>query len=291
MYESFYGLREKPFVMQPDPYFIYWSDDHQKAYSMLEYGILNAIGFTVITGEIGSGKTTLLQCLLAHLDDTTVIGLLNSTSFQETELLQWIMMAFGQKFEGLSNTALFRDFQNFLIEQYSQNRRVILVVDEAQNLSIDVLEQLRMLSNINTHSSQLLQVVLVGQPQLRQLLKSPKLVQFAQRIGSDFHISSLSRDEVEFYIHHRSKTAGATAPLFTPEAAALIADASRGIPRLINLLCDTALVYGYASQAKTITREIVEEVIAERSNYFTTDNTGAKETLGMQTKNRASEDE
>jgi general secretion pathway protein A len=135
-----------------------------------------------------------------------------------------------------------------------------------------------------------LQVVLVGQPQLRQLLKSPKLVQFAQRIGSDFHISSLPRDEVEYYIHHRSKTAGATVPLFTPEAAALIADASRGIPRLINLLCDTALVYGYSSQAKIITREIVEEVIAERSNYFTTDNTGAKETLGMQTKNRASED-
>jgi general secretion pathway protein A len=290
MYESFYGLREKAFVMQPDPYFIYWSDNHHKAYSMLEYGILNAIGFTVITGEIGSGKTTLLQCLLAHLDDATVVGLLNSTSFQETELLQWIMMAFGQKFEGLSNVALFRDFQNFLIEQYSQNRRVILVVDEAQNLSIDVLEQLRMLSNINTHSSQLLQVVLVGQPQLRQLLKSPKLVQFAQRIGSDFHISSLPRDEVEYYIHHRSKTAGATVPLFTPEAAALIADASRGIPRLINLLCDTALVYGYSSQAKIITREIVEEVIAERSNYFTTDNTGAKETLGMQTKNRASED-
>ena len=273
MYESFYGLRENPFVMQPDPYFIYWSDGHQKAYSMLEYGILNAIGFTVITGEIGSGKTTLLQCLLAHLDDKTVIGLLNSTSFQETELLQWIMMAFGQKFEGLSNVALFRDFQNFLIEQYSQKRRVILVVDEAQNLSIDVLEQLRMLSNINTHSNQLLQVVLVGQPQLRQLLKSPKLVQFAQRIGSDFHISSLSRADVEHYIDHRAKTAGAPAPLFTAEAAALIAEASRGIPRLINLLCDTALVYGYSSQATIITREIAEEVISERSNYYPSANT------------------
>jgi general secretion pathway protein A len=291
MYETFYGLREKPFVMQPDPYFIYWTDGHQKAYSMLEYGILNAIGFTVITGEIGSGKTTLLHCLLAHLDDTTVIGLLNSTSFQETELLQWIMMAFGLKFEGLSNVALFRDFQNFLIEQYSQNRRVILVVDEAQNLTAETLEQLRMLSNINTHSSQLLQVVLVGQPQLRQLLKSPKLVQFAQRIGSDFHISSLSRDEVQHYIEHRAKTAGAKAPLFTQEAAILIAEASRGVPRLINLICDTALVYGYSSQATIITREIVEEVIAERSSYMPTAERSGISDFGLQTGNWASTNE
>jgi general secretion pathway protein A len=291
MYETFYGLREKPFVMQPDPYFIYWTDGHQKAYSMLEYGILNAIGFTVITGEIGSGKTTLLHCLLAHLDDTTVIGLLNSTSFQETELLQWIMMAFGLKFEGLSNVALFRDFQNFLIEQYSQNRRVILVVDEAQNLTAETLEQLRMLSNINTHSSQLLQVVLVGQPQLRQLLKSPKLVQFAQRIGSDFHISSLSRDEVQYYIEHRAKTAGAKAPLFTQEAAILIAEASRGVPRLINLICDTALVYGYSSQATIITREIVEEVIAERSSYMPTTERSGISDFGLQTGNWASTNE
>ena len=234
--------------------------------------MLNAIGFTVITGEIGSGKTTLLRCLLAHMDQTTVVGLLNSTKFEEPELLQWVMMAFGQKFENLSNVALFRDFQNFLVEQYSQNRRVILVVDEAQNLSADILEQLRMLSNINTETHQLLQVVLVGQPQLRHLLQAPQLAQFAQRIGSDFHISSLSREEVEHYIEHRTQTAGAPHSLFTPEAAAMIAHASRGIPRLINLLCDTALVYGYASQAKVINYEIVEQVIAERSNYFTLGN-------------------
>jgi general secretion pathway protein A len=269
MYESFYGLHEKPFVMQPDPYFIYWSYGHRMAYSMLEYGIINSIGFTVITGEIGSGKTTLLRCLLAQMDDSTVVGLLNSTKFEENELLQWIMMAFGQKFENLSNVALFRNFQNFVIDQYSLNRRVILVVDEAQNLDTDALEQLRMLSNINTETNQLLQVVLVGQPQLRQMLQAPKLAQFAQRIGSDFHISSLSREDVEHYIGHRTTTAGASDPLFTSDAAAVIAYASRGIPRLINLLCDTALVYGYSFQNKIITREIVEQVIAERSDYFT----------------------
>ncbi len=268
MYESFYNLQEKPFVMEPDPYFIYWSYGHRMAYSMLEYGILNAIGFTVITGEIGSGKTTLLRRLLASMDEATVVGLLNSTKFQETELLQWIMMAFGQKFENLSNVALFRDFQDFLIEQFSQNRRVILVVDEAQNLSAEILEQLRMLSNINTEQTQLLQVILVGQPQLRTLLQDPKLMQFAQRIGSDFHISALSREEVEHYIEHRTKTAGATRSLFTPEATSLIAVASRGVPRLINLLCDTSLVYGYSAQAKIITREIAQQVIAERSNYL-----------------------
>ncbi len=285
MYESFYGLHEKPFVMQPDPYFIYWSYGHRMAYSMLEYGIINAIGFTVITGEIGSGKTTLLRCLLAHMDETAVVGLLNSTRFEETELLQWVMMAFGQKFENLSNVALFRDFQNFLVEQYSQNRRVILVIDEAQNLNADILEQLRMLSNINTETNQLLQIILVGQPQLRQLLHAPQLRQFAQRIGSDFHISSLSREEVEYYIEHRTKTAGAPNPLFTPEAAAIIAHASRGIPRLINLLCDTALVYGYSLQAKVITSEIVEHVIAERFNYFTSGNVGENLALETHTKN------
>jgi general secretion pathway protein A len=268
MYESFYRLQEKPFVMEPDPYFIYWSYGHRMAYSMLEYGILNSIGFTVITGEIGSGKTTLVRRLLAHLDETTSIGLLNSTRFQDADLLQWIMMAFGQKFENLSNVVLFRDFQNFLIEQFAQNRRVILVVDEAQNLTADVLEQLRMLSNINTEQNQLLQVILVGQPQLRQLLQDPKLMQFAQRIGSDFHISSLSKEEVEHYIEHRTKTAGAANSLFTADAADIIAGASRGIPRLINLLCDTALVYGYSSQAEIITREIAEQVVAQRLNYF-----------------------
>ena len=269
MYETFYGLREKPFVMQPDPYFIYWSYAHRMAYSMLEYGILNNIGFTVITGEIGSGKTTLLRCLLAHLDDTAVVGLLTSTKFQESELLQWVMMSFGQKFENLSNVALFRDFQNFLIDQYSQNRRVILVVDEAQNLGANILEELRMLSNINTESSQLLQVVLVGQPQLKQLLQSPKLVQFSQRIGSDFHISALSREEVEHYINHRTKTAGADDSLFSTEAAHIIADASSGIPRMINLLCDTALVYGFSLQSRKISKEIATQVIAERTNYLT----------------------
>lgn len=268
MYESFYGLREKPFVMHPDPYFIYWSYGHRMAYSMLEYGILNNIGFTVITGEIGSGKTTLLRCLLANLDENATIGLLTSTKFKESELLQWVMMSFGQKFETQSNVALYRDFQNFLVDEYAKRRRVILVVDEAQNLSTNILEELRMFSNINAEANQLLQVVLVGQPQLKQLLQSPRLTQFSQRIGSDFHISSLSQGDVEQYINHRTKTAGAEKTLFTKEAARLIAIASSGIPRKINLLCDTALVYGYASQEEQISADTAAQVIKERTGYL-----------------------
>ena len=253
--------------MHPDPYFIYWSDGHRMAYSMLEYGILNNVGFTVITGEIGSGKTTLLRCLLAHLDESAVVGLLSNTKFQDSELLQWIMMSFGKNFENLSNVALFRDFQNFLIEQFAGRRRTILVIDEAQNLSSNVLEELRMLSNINSNENQLLQIVLLGQPQLRQLLRSSKLTQFSQRIGSDYHIAALSVADVEQYIDHRITTAGGKKTLFSKAAAHAIAYASAGIPRSINLLCDRALVYGFSLKAPQISEALARQMINEQVGY------------------------
>jgi general secretion pathway protein A len=264
MYESFYGLREKPFVMQPDPHFIYWSKGHSAAYAMLEYGILNNQGFTVITGEIGCGKTTLLRRLLWQLDEGATVGLLSSTKFQDNELLQWVMMSFGLPFENKSNVALFRDFQNFLIGEYAKNQRVILIVDEAQNISTEALEELRMLSNINADDSQLIQIILIGQPELRRLLQNPKLVQFSQRIGSDFHVFALTSEEVGRYINHRLKLSGAQANLFSPGAAQIIAAASKGVPRTVNLLCDAALVYGYAAQAPQITPDIARQVIADR---------------------------
>jgi general secretion pathway protein A len=266
MYEAFFGLREKPFVMPPDPYFIYWSEGHSTAYAMLEYGILHNIGFTVITGDVGSGKTTLIRCLLSLLDKHVKIGLISNTAFGEGELLRWVMMAFDQPFEQASHVALFRDFQNFLIDEYAKNGRAVLIIDEAQNLSAKTLEELRMLSNINADGNQLLQLILVGQPQLRAMLQQPGLTQFAQRIGSDFHLSSLNREEVAAYIRHRTTLAGAAAELFSDSAMNVIASASQGIPRRINLLCDASLVYAFAAEAPQVSADIANQVIRDRTN-------------------------
>jgi general secretion pathway protein A len=266
MYESFYGLREKPFVLHPDPYFMFWSEEHKSAYAMMEYGIINSVGFTVITGEIGSGKTTVLRHLLEQIDQSVLIGLLTNTQFGNGELLQWIMMAFGQEFDGRSNVRLFNDFQRFLIDRYAARHRVILIVDEAQNLDHATLEELRMLSNINADGVQLLQTILLGQPQLRDILRDPSLVQFSQRIGSDYHIKPLSLTEAQHYIHHRMLMAGAQTVIFTSEAATLIASNSNGIPRIINLICDASLVYGYATGEKSISAETVNSVLRDKVN-------------------------
>jgi general secretion pathway protein A len=264
MYEQFYGLREKPFVLYPDPYFIYWSESHRMAYSMLEYGVINNIGFTVITGDIGSGKTTLVRHLLAQIDDHAQVGLLSSTSFAHGDLLQWVMMCFGQQFESRSQVRLFQEFQQFLIQNFAARRRVILIIDEAQNLSMETLEELRMLSNINADGVQLLQTILVGQPQLRDLLLDPRLMQFSQRIGSDFNIGNLSVEDSEQYIHHRCAVAGATTTLFSSAAARVIGTAAHGVPRLINLLCDAALVYGFALGEKIVSAEVAEAVVKDK---------------------------
>src|SRR5262249_32461652 len=175
------------------------------------------------------------------------------------ELLQWIMMALGQPFEG-SYTSLFYKFQEYLYGQYSNHQRTILIIDEAQNLKPDALESLRMLSNINADKHQLLQLILVGHPQLKDLLSAPQLLQFAQRISSDFHLKPLDVNDVMNYIDYRLFAVGAHEPLFSNEACAVIAQASGGIPRTINILCDTAMVYGFAAQTKRITKNIVCEV-------------------------------
>jgi general secretion pathway protein A len=267
MYETFYGLREKPFAMQPDPDFIYWAGGHRMAYTMLEYGVVNNLGFTVITGEIGCGKTTLVRKLIGQLDSNVTVGLLTNTRITEGELLRWVMLALGQPFEQSSTIGLFRDFERFLIEEYAANRRTILIVDEAQNLGAHTLEELRMLSNINSGKDQLLQCILVGQPQLKNLLQSPELYQFAQRVSSDFHLEPLVDSEVYNYIKHRVTTAGGPPDLFSRQSARLVAEASRGVPRIINMLCDTALVYAYAHGANYVSLSIMETVIEERRKY------------------------
>ena len=266
MYEAYYGLREKPFSILPDPDLIYWGQHHRLAFAMLEFGVMNSAGFTVITGEIGSGKTTLLRYLLRRLDSHLAVGLIANTPHGRDGLLAWVMMSLNQPFEG-SYPTLFRRFNQFLYDEYKRERRVILIVDEAQNLGVEALEELRMLSNINADKYQFLQIILVGQPQLKDMLRSPQLVQFAQRVSSDFHLKPLNVREVGEYIAYRLKAVGSRRRLFSDSACKLIAEASRGIPRTINILCDTALVYGYAANAQEINVEIVTSVIQNKSYY------------------------
>ena len=267
MYEAYYGLREKPFSILPDPDLIYWGQIHRMAFGMLEFGVMNNAGFTVITGEIGSGKTTLVRHLLKKLNPKNInVGLISNTPHGREELLQWIMMSLGQPFEG--NTAvLLKGFQDFLYSQYSNQRRTILIVDEAQNLGEEALEGLRMLSNINVDKYQFLQLILVGQPQLKELLCSPKLLQFAQRVSSDFHLKPLAQDDVAKYIDFRLGAVGSPAKIFTDDACKMIAAASHGIPRVINILCDTALVYGFSIGSHRIDSKLVALVIEDKRNY------------------------
>ena len=267
MYESFYGLREKPFSIQPDPDFLYMGKRHSLAYTMLQYAIHNRAGFTVICGDIGCGKTTLIRRLLRELGEEITVGLVTNTHPNLADLTEWIMLAFGQPCDGLSPVARYDAFQRFLISEYSRDRRVVLIIDEAQNLSSAAMESLRMLSNINADKDQLLQVILVGQPQLRELLMRPELQQFAQRVAADFYISHLNSVEVGDYIDHRLKVAGRDRQLFTPFATAKIAKAAHGIPRSINILCDTALVYGFAAGERLIDVHLVDEVLKDRSQY------------------------
>lgn len=278
VYESFYGLRERPFSIQPDPDFLFMGQHHTQAFTMLEYSILSRAGFTVICGEIGCGKTTLVRRLLGRLGEEVRVGLVTNTHHEMGNLLEWIMLSFGLPFEGKSQVGLYDAFQRFLIAEYAERRRVVLIVDEAQNLSVSALEALRMLSNINADKDQLLQMILVGQPQLRDLLKRPELVQFAQRVAVDYFIPPLGTVEVADYIEHRLKVAGRERTLFTPLAMAKIAKVAQGIPRNINTLCDMVLVYGFSHEARLIDVHIVDEVLQDRGLFGVLGNPSLGET-------------
>lgn len=264
MYESFYGLKKKPFSMLPDPEFLYLGKKHQMALTSLEYGLMNHVGFCVISGEIGAGKTTVLRKLLDAIESHYTVGMITNTHQSFGELLDWIMSAFGIHQAGLSKVEMHQRVVDFLLEQYAKNKTTLLIVDEAQNMPASTLEELRMLSNINTEKDQLLQVILAGQPGLKDKLRQPELAQFAQRIGVDYHLDALNSVETCHYIQHRLVTAGATDDIFTPDACRLIHEYSGGVPRLINLLCDTALVYGFADQKKVVDVDLVEEMVRER---------------------------
>ncbi len=264
MYENYYGLSEKPFSLLPDPDYLYLSRHHQKALTLLEYGILNQAGFCVISGQAGAGKTTLIRHLLNRFDKDTTIGLLSNTHESFEELLAWILMSFDLPYQNKSKTELYQCFVDFLIDQYAKKHHTVLIIDEAQNMSPAALEELRMLSNVNADKDQLLQMILMGQPKLLQNLQRPELRQFAQRIAVDYRLEAINENETCAYIRHRLKVAGAEADIFDDSACQAVYKHSRGLPRLINLLCDTALVYGYAEDIKVIDENIINDVVKER---------------------------
>jgi len=264
MYETFYGFRSKPFTLLPDPEFLYPSKKHRMALTLLEYGLMNQASFSVITGDIGTGKTTLIRQLLSQMERDTVVGLITNTHQSFGELLQWILLAFNLESGTKDKVEMYKTFVDFLIGQYAANHRVILIVDEAQNMSHQALEELRMLSNVNTEKDQVLQVILVGQSGLRDNLRDPRLEQFAQRVTVDYNLEPLGGEETREYIHHRLRIAGGDPDIFSDEACDVVFRYSGGTPRLINLLCDTALVYGYAEQMQRIGRQLLEDVVRDK---------------------------
>ena len=282
MYESFYGLREKPFSLLPDPGFLYLGSKHSMALTMLQYGLVNQAGFTVIAGEIGCGKTTLIRCLLNQMEQDVTVGLISNTQRAIGELLQWVLLAFGLDYRNKEKVELYETFIDFVIGEYSKHRRTVLIVDEAQNLEVQTLEELRMLSNINADKDQVLQLILVGQPELRKKLRRPELVQFAQRIAVDYYLEPLGPEETQEYIHHRLHVAGGDPSLFDAEACRVVHQYSHGVPRLTNILCDTALVYGFADRREKIDAALVREVVLDkgRSTLFSGAGTGQETSLG-----------
>jgi putative secretion ATPase (PEP-CTERM system associated) len=264
MYERFYELRERPFALSPDPDYLYPSRVHREALDYLRYGLESHAGFVVITGEIGSGKTTLLQTLLRGVDPQTTVGRIVNTMLEPRELLETIMIDFGLDPAGKSKPLLLRDLAQYLVDQRLAGRMVLLVIDEAQNLTLAALEELRMLSNLETEKSKLLQVVLIGQPDLRDKLAAPELEQLRQRITVSYHLTPLDADETERYINHRLRRAALGTPVAFPrEATDAVHARSRGIPRIVNVICDAALVFGYAEERRTIDPELVTEVLGE----------------------------
>jgi putative secretion ATPase (PEP-CTERM system associated) len=264
MYERFYQLRERPFALSPDPEYLYPSRVHREALDYLRYGLESQAGFVVITGEIGSGKTTLLQTLLRGLDSQTTVGRIVNTILEPRELIETIMIDFGLEAQGRSKPLMLRDLAQYLVDQRLAGRMVLLVIDEAQNLSLGALEELRMLSNLETEKSKLMQIVLVGQPNLRDKLAAPELEQLRQRITVSYHLLPLDAGETANYINHRLRRAALAAPLeFPRDVTDVIHGRSRGVPRIINVICDAALVFGYAEERRLIDSTLIADVLSE----------------------------
>jgi general secretion pathway protein A len=267
MYESFFHLKEKPFNNNPDPRFFYPSPKHAEALDRLVYAIQERKGFVVVTGEIGAGKTTVCRALLDRLDDEkNEICLITNTHLSSKELLIAILEDLRVPYKSGTKIKLLAQLQDYLLSMVKEKKYVILIVDEAQNLTPTVLEEVRMLSNLETDTDKLMQIVLLGQPQLREKLRLKQLEQFKQRIAVHYHLYPLTRAEATGYVHFRLEKVslnGSAKEIFTPEALDVMYAFSRGIPRLINYACDGALLSGFVYEKKVIDREVMTEVVNE----------------------------
>jgi general secretion pathway protein A len=265
MYEAFYGLKDKPFHIVPNSSNLYLSNKHQSALTYLQYGLVESVGFILLTGEIGTGKTTLIRYILKKIDHDMEVAVIFNTNVTSDQLLNLILNEY-ELTPAADKAGSLDLLYQYLIRKYSEGKKVLLIIDEAQNLSDEALEEVRMLSNLQSEERMLLQIMLVGQPQLKHKLQDPRLTQLAQRIGVNYHLSALTREETSNYIEFRLERSGGKPDLFSPEAVELIYQASGGIPRTINLLCDSSLVYGFADEMDRVDRHIVEQVLQDKGD-------------------------
>lgn len=263
MYLEYFGLKDFPFRLTPDTDYLYMSPSHSRAISYMEYAVFNHEGFVVITGEIGSGKTTLIQKLLSEIDENINVAKIFQTQLDEVEFLQAVLVEFGLNPFSAKKVELLNMLNQFLIDSYMNNKHVVLIVDDSQNLSKRVLEEICMLSGVETQKEKILHVILVGQPELNKTLESPDMEQLLQRISLRYHMRALTEDETKNYVEHRLSVAGYTEKLFDDESLEYAYKYCGGIPRLINTLSDTALTCLYADNEKLVTINTIKTAVEE----------------------------
>jgi len=265
VYERFYGFRVKPFALLPQEEFMFLSRQHRTALALLSYSLHNRAMFCIVCGDIGTGKTTLLRYLLSRHAPHIAVGMITSTTGTFVDLLQWMLLEFGLDYHGLDKIGMQQELVAYFKRLEMLNKRAVLVIDEAQALGAEVLEDLRLFSNVNAGRTMLLQTVLVGQLSLRDTLRRPDMRQLMQRVGVDYQLTPLDKAQTEAYIRHRLRLAGGREDLFTADACDAVFGGSSGIPRVVNLLCDMALAYGFADQKPTIDGATVSEMLADRA--------------------------